>query len=72
MELGFGPEFDSFRAEVRGFLQAHWPHADGHVKSCANERAFVLAAIDYGYLHRSVPRRRFGRPAPRPGPSARR
>jgi len=57
MELGFGPEFDSFRAEVRGFLKAHWPPADGDVKSSANENAFVHAAIGEGYLHRNVPRR---------------
>lgn len=57
MDLGFGPEFDSFRAEVRAFLESHWPPADGDVRSRDNERAFVIAATGRGYLHRSVPRR---------------
>jgi len=57
MELGFGPEFDSYRDEVREFLAAHWPPADGELTSSANQRAFVQAAVENGYLHRSVPRR---------------
>ena len=57
MELGFGTEYDSFRQEVREFIQSHWPPADGNLKSFENERAFVVAAIDRGYLHRSIPKR---------------
>lgn len=56
MDLGFGPEFDAFRAEVRAFIAAHWPPADGDLKSRENERAFVVAAIEQGYMHRSIPR----------------
>lgn len=56
MELGFGPEYDSFREEVRAFLKAHWPPADGDLKSPENERAFVIAAIDAGYFHRAIPK----------------
>lgn len=33
MELGFGAEYDSFRAEVCAFVAAHWPPIDGDVKS---------------------------------------
>lgn len=57
MDLGFGPEFDGFRAEVKGFLAENWPPADGDFKSKDNERRFVLAAIERGYLHRAVPKR---------------
>jgi alkylation response protein AidB-like acyl-CoA dehydrogenase len=57
MELGFGPEYESFRADVRAFIAAHWPPADGNVKSRENERAFVVAAIEQGYLHRGIPKR---------------
>ncbi|MEP7349558.1 MAG: acyl-CoA dehydrogenase family protein [Sphingorhabdus sp.] len=57
MQLGFGPEFDDFRQEVLAFLLEHWPPADGNLRSKEHERTFTLAAIDRGYLHRSVPKR---------------
>jgi alkylation response protein AidB-like acyl-CoA dehydrogenase len=57
MDLGFGPEYDGFRSEVRDFIKANWPPADGNLKSRENERAFVVAAIERGYMHRSIPRR---------------
>ena len=57
MELGFGAEYDAFRQEVRDFIAAHWPPADGNLKSRDNVRAFVEAAIGRGYMHRSIPRR---------------
>jgi len=56
MEVGFGSAYDAFREEVRDFISAHWPPADGDVKSPANERAFVIAAIERGYMHRSIPK----------------
>jgi alkylation response protein AidB-like acyl-CoA dehydrogenase len=56
MELGFGSAYDAFRQEVRDFIAAHWPPADGDVKSPANERAFVIAAIERGYMHRGIPK----------------
>ncbi|MBB4615444.1 acyl-CoA dehydrogenase family protein [Novosphingobium taihuense] len=56
MDLGFGPEYDAFRAEVRAFIASHWPPEDGDLKSHANERAFIVAAIEQGYMHRSIPR----------------
>src|SRR3546814_15767340 len=65
MELGFGAEYDSFRQEVRDFIVAHWPPADGDLKSRANERAFVVAAIERGYTHRAIPRP-FGGSEPEP------
>jgi alkylation response protein AidB-like acyl-CoA dehydrogenase len=57
MDLGFGSEYDAFREEVREFIKSHWPPADGNVKSPENERAFVVAAIERGYMHRSIPKR---------------
>lgn len=57
MELGFGAEYDAFRREVRDFIGRHWPPADGDAKSRENERAFVIAATERGYLHRSIPKR---------------
>jgi len=57
MELGFGAEYDAFREEVRTFIKGHWPPADGNLKSAENERAFVIAAIERGYLHRAIPKR---------------
>ena len=56
MEMGFGSAFDAFRQEVREFIQANWPPADGNVKSRENERAFVLAATERGYMHRNIPK----------------
>jgi len=56
MELDFGSEFDAFRHEVREFIKANWPPADGKLKSHENERAFVLAAIERGYMHRNIPK----------------
>lgn len=57
MELGFGAEYDAFRQEVRDFIGRQWPPADGNLKSRENERAFVIAATERGYLHRAIPRR---------------
>lgn len=57
MDLGFGAEYDDFRAEVRDFIKSNWPPADGNVKSREHERAFVMAAIERGYMHRSIPKR---------------
>jgi alkylation response protein AidB-like acyl-CoA dehydrogenase len=56
MELGFGSAYDSFRNEVRTFIKENWPPADGNIKSSRNQRAFILAATERGYMHRSIPR----------------
>jgi len=56
MELDFGTEFDTFREEVRAFIKGNWPPADGNVKSHENERTFVMAGVDRGYMHRSIPK----------------
>lgn len=50
IDLNFGPEHDSFRAEVRSFLAREWH--DGR-----DVAEFRRAATDAGYFYRSVPRR---------------
>ena len=42
---------------MRQFITAHWPPADGNLKSRENEREFVVAAIERGYMHRAIPKR---------------
>jgi alkylation response protein AidB-like acyl-CoA dehydrogenase len=54
MELAFGSEYDAFREDVRAFITANWPPADGNLKSTENERAFVVAGIERSYMHRSI------------------
>lgn len=57
MNLRYGPEHDSFRAELREFLAREWrPEADVGV--------FRQRAVDAGYFYRSVPRRYGGSEQP--------
>ena len=63
MDLEYGEEYEAFRAEVREFLAAHWPAADGGDRAAAT-RAFRLAAIERGYLARRIPRRYGGSEQP--------
>jgi alkylation response protein AidB-like acyl-CoA dehydrogenase len=64
MELGFGAAYDAFRAEVRAFVTAQWPPADGNVKDPAAIRAFRAACTAQGYYARAVPRRYGGSEQP--------
>jgi alkylation response protein AidB-like acyl-CoA dehydrogenase len=58
MDLGYGTEYEAYREEVRGFLRAHWPPGTSpRDPSAEHVRAFRRAAIDAGYLYRSIPRR---------------
>lgn len=57
MELGFGAEYDGFRAEVRSFLNAHWSEPPAGDDRGEVERRFVQMAAGRGYLHRSIPKR---------------
>ena len=67
MNLQYSEKYETFRAEVRAFLERHWSPADragsgeeqliGSIsKPTDRETAFRLAAIEAGYLYRSVPR----------------
>ena len=65
MYLGLGSEYEALREEVRGFLADHWP-AGTKVSQVGDEKvlAFRRAAIDAGYLYRSIPRRYGGSEQP--------
>lgn len=52
MDLTYGPAYEAFREEVRDFLRAHWSASNGS----GDVAAFRKAAIDAGYLYRSIPR----------------
>jgi alkylation response protein AidB-like acyl-CoA dehydrogenase len=55
VDLSYGPEYDRFRDEVRGFLEQEWPKKSS--RSREDVRAFRQRATERGYLYRSVPRR---------------
>jgi alkylation response protein AidB-like acyl-CoA dehydrogenase len=58
MDLSYGPEYESFRAEVRSFLEAHWPPKGADAERPKTERArrFREQAVAAGYLLRWIPR----------------
>ncbi|HEX4658267.1 MAG TPA: acyl-CoA dehydrogenase family protein [Streptosporangiaceae bacterium] len=60
MDLTYGPDYERFRGEVRAFLEERWRPSD----SSADVAAFRKAAVDAGYLYRSVPRRYGGSEQP--------
>jgi alkylation response protein AidB-like acyl-CoA dehydrogenase len=55
MDLAYGPRYDAFRAEVRGFLETH----RGEIPPAGAPRAGVLAwqklLLDHGYAARTIP-----------------
>lgn len=59
MHLGVGHEYESFRAGVRAFLRAHWPPAasDDQHGNVRQVMGFRRAAVEAGYLYRTIPRR---------------
>ena len=58
MDLRYGPEYEAFRAEVRGFLAEQWPLKGEEAKRGLGEQGtlFRRRAIAAGYLARSIPR----------------
>jgi alkylation response protein AidB-like acyl-CoA dehydrogenase len=58
MDLSFGPEYESFREEVRAFLEASWPPppADAELPREEQEARFRDRAIERGYMYRSIPK----------------
>jgi len=66
MDLEYGREYEAFREEVRAFLAEHWPPPGEAAELPPAERVkrFRLAAIEQGYLARSVPRRYGGSEQP--------
>lgn len=65
MDLGYGEAAEAFRKEVRAFLKETWQPAElrgGELREFV--RGFRRAAIDRGYLYRSVPKRYGGSEQP--------
>jgi alkylation response protein AidB-like acyl-CoA dehydrogenase len=66
MDLSYGREYEEFRAEVRAFLEAHWPLRGAEAELSLAEQAglFRRRATGAGYLNRSIPRRYGGSEQP--------
>jgi alkylation response protein AidB-like acyl-CoA dehydrogenase len=58
VDLRYGPEYEAFRAEVRGFLTEQWPLQGEEAKRGLAEQGtlFRKRAIAAGYLARSIPK----------------
>lgn len=57
MDLSYGAEAESFRTEVRDFLDRHWrPGALRGAELKDYIRAFRLQATEAGYLYRAIPK----------------
>ncbi|HSG92039.1 MAG TPA: acyl-CoA dehydrogenase family protein [Pseudomonadales bacterium] len=58
MDLSYGPEYETFRAEVRAFLDAHAadaPHGEG--MRSAKSLAWQKLLIEHGYTARTIPKK---------------
>jgi len=65
VDLSYGAEAESFRGEVREFLKGAWqPGERRGADLAAFVKDFRRAAVDRGYLYRSVPRRYGGSEQP--------
>jgi alkylation response protein AidB-like acyl-CoA dehydrogenase len=79
MDLSYSADYERFREGLRSFLREHWTDADraasppsdsqaslmgSLIRTDERATAFRLAAIDRGYLYRSVPRRYGGAEQP--------
>mgnify|MGYP001825013418 CR=1 FL=1 len=65
MDLAYGPEYEEFRAEVRGFLDRTWPPDEAAGSSRREQVArFRRDATEHGYLYRGVPRQYGGSEQP--------
>ncbi|MBS0410626.1 MAG: acyl-CoA dehydrogenase family protein [Proteobacteria bacterium] len=57
MDLSFGPEYEAFRAEVRGFLDRHKDEYPGPARPTrADALAWQRRLIDNGYAARTIPK----------------
>ena len=57
MDLSFGPEYEDFRQEVRGFLDEHGDKSPRNVAMRAPETlAWQKLLIDHGYAARTIPK----------------
>jgi len=60
MDLAYGPEYDTFREEVRQFLDQHGDHAPAGQGRAARPSAEAVEwqklLIEYGYTARTIPK----------------
>jgi alkylation response protein AidB-like acyl-CoA dehydrogenase len=57
MDLAYSSDHEVFRSEVRAFLRQHWAGQNrDRAKRKEEARAFRVAAVEAGYLYRSVPK----------------
>ena len=57
MDLSYGPEAETFRSEVRGFLKQAWQPGDRRGKDLKQfVREFREQATAQGYLYRAIPK----------------
>jgi alkylation response protein AidB-like acyl-CoA dehydrogenase len=56
MDLAYGPAYDAFRDEVRGFLAAHRDRYPGPDAARAERLAWQALLIEHGYAARTIPR----------------
>ncbi len=65
MDLSYGPEYEEFRVEVRGFLEASWPPKPEEDGTRAEQaKRFLEKSVDAGYALRWVPRKYGGAEQP--------
>jgi alkylation response protein AidB-like acyl-CoA dehydrogenase len=65
VDLSYGAEAEAFREEVRAFLAAAWQPGERRGSELKQfTRAFRRAAVEQGYLYRSVPKRYGGSEQP--------
>lgn len=57
MDLDYGTEIESFRDEVRAFLDDHWPLSGAEAELPRRQAAalFRERAVARGYLYRNIP-----------------
>jgi alkylation response protein AidB-like acyl-CoA dehydrogenase len=57
MDLSYGEEYETFRAELRAFLDAGWPlrGEEAQLPSEEQERIFRKRGIEAGYVYRAIP-----------------
>ncbi|MEY4238971.1 MAG: hypothetical protein RL339_1572 [Pseudomonadota bacterium] len=65
MDLSYGEAAEAFRKDVRGFVESHWQPGERRGAELKEfVRAFRRAAIDRGYLYRSIPKQYGGSEQP--------
>ncbi len=65
MDLSYGPEYETFRAEVADFLARNWPPREGDGEDRdAQVTEFRRRATERGYVYRGIPKKYGGSEQP--------